>query len=158
MREVLIFLAGIATGLILCGVMVFVLMPKMMIVTQQSNFDYDTTVEKLEQSIQDNSWSHKGTMHFNDDLMKKGRDLGVKAGVLKLCKADYAYQVLSTPADRFVTCLMPCGFGVWEDGQGNVFVSKMNTGLMGKMFGGNIKKVMGGAVSADEEKILSVIK
>ncbi len=35
-----------------------------------------------------------------------------------------------------------------------VMVSKMNTGLMGSVFGGNIAKVMGGAIAKDEEDIL----
>lgn len=30
----------------------------------------------------------------------------------------------------------------------------MNMGLMGKMFGGNIARVMGGAVSKDEARML----
>ena len=34
------------------------------------------------------------------------------------------------------------------------YLSKMNVGLMGKMFGGNIAKVMGGSVAVDEHKIL----
>ena len=33
-------------------------------------------------------------------------------------------------------------------------LSKMNTGLMGKVFGGNIARVMGGAVAEDEHEIL----
>jgi hypothetical protein len=33
----------------------------------------------------------------------------------------------------------------------------MNTGLMGKMFGGTIARVMGGKVSADEKAILGQV-
>ncbi len=151
------FSIGFIAGLVVCGILVFILMPKLMIVTHQSKYDYATTISKLEESIANNQWKHKGTMNFHEDMKKAGKDLPVKAGVVKLCKADYAYEILKNPEERFVTCLMPCGFGVWEDDQGNVFVSKMNTGLMGKMFGGTIKKIMGGNVSADEKQILEAV-
>lgn len=151
------FLFGVVVGIIITAAAVFIAMPKLMIVTSPSNFDYDTTVAKLEQSIKDNQWSHKGTIHIHKSLQEAGHDFSAKAGVVKLCKSDYAYEILSNPDERFVTCLMPCGIGIWEDEDGTVYVSKMNTGLMGTMFGGSIKRVMGGNVSADEEKILSTI-
>jgi hypothetical protein len=50
---------------------------------------------------------------------------------------------------------MPCSIGVYEGDDGRVYVAKMNTGLMGKMFGGNVAQVMGGAVAEDEAKILA---
>ncbi len=54
---------------------------------------------------------------------------------------------------------MPCAIVVYEGDDGNVYLSSMNMGLMGKMFGGNIVKVMGGAVADDECRIIcSVIK
>jgi hypothetical protein len=49
---------------------------------------------------------------------------------------------------------MPCKFSIWEGGDGKVYLTKMNTGLMGKLFGGNVAKVMGSSVTADEEAIL----
>ena len=49
---------------------------------------------------------------------------------------------------------MPCTMAVWEGDDGKVYLSEMNMGLMAKMFGGNIAKVMGGSVVHDEEQIL----
>jgi hypothetical protein len=43
---------------------------------------------------------------------------------------------------------------VWEDDNGKVYLSEMNMGLMAKMFGGNIAKVMGRKVVHDEEEML----
>jgi hypothetical protein len=40
---------------------------------------------------------------------------------------------------------------------GKVYIIGMNTGLMGKMFGGTITRVMGGKVSADEKAILGQV-
>ena len=40
---------------------------------------------------------------------------------------------------------------------GKVYITGMNTALMGKMFGGTIARLMGGKVSADEKIILGQV-
>jgi hypothetical protein len=37
---------------------------------------------------------------------------------------------------------MPLAIGLYEDKKGQVFVSQLNVGLLGMMFGGTIAKVM----------------
>ncbi len=156
--NIIIFVLGIIAGIIATGIIVLIAMPKMMIITKQSKFDYETTIAKLEQSVKDAGWSHKGTTCISDDIKKRiGKDMGVRIGAVKLCKADYADEILRDHKARFVSCLMPCSVSVWEGDDGKVYVSKMNTGLMGKMFGGIIARVMGGKVSVDEEKMLNII-
>ena len=71
------------------------------------------------------------------------------------CHPQYASDVLS--ADRHVACLRPCSIAVWEADDGKVHVTKMNTGLMGKTFGGNIAAVMGNKVARDEAAILEAV-
>ena len=44
--------------------------------------------------------------------------------------------------------------GVRANVGAGVMISEMNTGLTGKMFGGNIAEVMGGAVAQDGDAIL----
>ena len=58
--------------------------------------------------------------------------------------------------DPEVSTLMPCAFGVYETG-GRVHVTGLNTGLMGKLMGGNVARVMGGRVGPDEKKILECL-
>ena len=72
--------------------------------------------------------------------------------LVELCKADYAKDILTTNPE--VSTLMPCAWGVYEGEDGKVYVSGMNMGLMGKIFGGNIAKVMGGSVAKDELSML----
>jgi hypothetical protein len=38
---------------------------------------------------------------------------------------------------------MPLAIGVYEDGKGQVYVSQLDVGLMGMMFGETIAEVMG---------------
>ena len=53
-----------------------------------------------------------------------------------------------------VSTLMPCAWGVYKGDDGKVYISGMNMGLTGKLFGGNIAKVMGSSVSKDEKAML----
>ena len=51
---------------------------------------------------------------------------------------------------------MPCRMVVYEDSNGEVYVSRLNIALMSKMFGGVIEEVMSG-VAKDEADILKGI-
>jgi hypothetical protein len=51
---------------------------------------------------------------------------------------------------------MPLKLGVYEDKKGQVFVSQLNIGLLGKMFGGTISKMMGLAGKDIKEVVGSV--
>ncbi len=60
-----------------------------------------------------------------------------------------ARQRLLSNSNPYARCpsisslFMPLGIGVYEDKQGNVYLSRLNVGLMGMMFGGTISDVMG---------------
>jgi len=148
-------LVGLIAGFLLCGFIVYAVMPGMMIVTAECQFGFDDTLEKLQEHIKAEGWVVVGgePSSLNDSLAKHGRDFKPRVSRVKLCQPDYAKSVLTT--DRHVACLMPCSIAVWEGDDGKTYLSKMNVGLMGKMFGGNIAKVMGGSVAVDEHKILN---
>ena len=76
--------------------------------------------------------------------------------IVALCNADYAHRILDDDRDKVVTTMMPLGIGVYETKDGNVYMSEMNIGLMGRMFGGTISEVMGEA-SADISGIIAEV-
>lgn len=128
--------------------------PGLMIHTAETGLGFEESVAALVKSIKDNGWEHAGTARLSDSIEKKGYGVGRKVAVVKLCHPKYAQEVLLT--DRYVSALMPCSVSIWEGDDGKVRYSKMNTGLIAPVFGGNVKKVMGEQVSADEHRILSV--
>jgi len=75
--------------------------------------------------------------------------------IVELCKAEYAKDVLSTNPE--VSTLIPCAWGVYEGDDGNSYITGMNMGLMGKMFGGNIARVMGASVARMKRKCLKTL-
>lgn len=143
---------GFVVGAVLCGVIIWVSMPSMMILTKESKLGFDETVSALEKSIEENGWVVSRVVDMNKSMAKHGVEFEPRVKLVKLCNAKYAKSILAT--DRHISVMMPCTFAAWEGDNGKVYVSKMNMGLMAKMFGGNIAKVMGGSVAEDEERIL----
>ncbi|MBN2376748.1 MAG: DUF302 domain-containing protein [Sedimentisphaerales bacterium] len=141
-------------GFVLCGIIMFMSMPSMMIVTKECKLGFEETVAVLEKRIPEHGWVVSGgqAMDMNKSLAQHGVDFKPRVKLVKLCNAEYAKSVLAT--DRHVSCLMPCTMAVWEGDDGKVYLSEMNMGLMAKMFGGNIAKVMGGKVVKDETAML----
>lgn len=148
-------LVGMVAGAILCGGAIVAAMPSMMIATEESRLDFDETVAALEKSVADHGWVVSTVMDMNKSMAKHGVEFGPRVKVVKLCNPEYAKSVLTT--DRHVSTLMPCSVAVWEGDDGKVYLSKMNMGLMSKLFGGNIAEVMGKKVVKDERAMLSGI-
>lgn len=153
-RVWLVGLAGVAIGIVLCGVTVFAAMPSMMIVTKECTLDFDNTVAALEKRIPEHGWALSGgkAIDMNASLAEHNVAFKPRVKLIKLCKAEYAESVLTT--DRHVSCLMPCTMAVWEGDDGKTYLSEMNMGLMAKLFGGNINRIMGGKVAKEEARIL----
>lgn len=154
-KGLLIALAGFVIGAALAGFLGWSLMPGMMIHEKPSKLGFDETVSALEKSIVDNGWTHSGTRDLQKSLARQGVEFPHRVKVVELCKPEYAADVLGT--DRYVATLMPCAIAVYENQAGQVMISSMNTGLMGKMFGGNIAEVMGEFVARDEARILAPV-
>ncbi|MBN2431697.1 MAG: DUF302 domain-containing protein [Acidobacteria bacterium] len=152
-RSWLSFLVGLLVGFIGCGLLAYHLLPGMMIITEASPHDFEQTVARLHHAITSHGWSSPGQIDLTDALVKKGVPFDPRVQVIDLCQPHHAREVLQS--DRYISCLMPCAVSVWEGDDGRTYVSKMNTGLMGQMFGGTIAEVMGSKVSADEEKIMA---
>jgi uncharacterized protein (DUF302 family) len=131
-------------------------MPERMIVVKRSKLGFDETVATIERAISEHDWNSPGTTDMSESLAKHGHDLPRRMRIIKLCQPEYAESILRT--DPHVACLMPCSIAVWDSYDGDVYYSKMNTGLMGSLFGGNIAGVMGGNVAEDEHAILSAVE
>jgi len=151
-RILLSSLVALVVGAGVTGLVIVESMPGMMIVTRPSRLGFEETVQAIQEGIEAEGWSSPGTINMNKSMAAHGVTLEPQVRLIQLCKAEYAKRVLET--DRYVASLMPCAMAVYEGDDGRVYVSKMNTGLMGKLFGGTIAEVMGGQVAEDEHAIL----
>jgi uncharacterized protein (DUF302 family) len=147
---------GLLLGAVGMGIAMWLLMPSLMIVQHESKFDsIEKTVEALEASIKSHGWSVPAVRNMNKTIAKHGEQLDRQVRIIELCNAKYAKPVLVSNPE--VSTLMPCAWGIYEGNDGKIYISGMNMGLMGKMFGGKVAEIMGGYVAEDEHNILAQV-
>lgn len=139
-------LACILFGMLLMGAIVWFTMPTLMVIQHKSPRDYEATVAALQQAIAaKQDWKVPAISDFQKTINEAGHGPIDKVGSVALCNPRYASRILADPNNRKVTAFMPLAIGVYEDGRGQVYVSQLDVGLMGMMFGGTIAEVMGRA-------------
>jgi len=145
----------VLVGMAVMGFIVWFTMPSLMLVKHKSNRSYDETVAVLSDALQKKQDWRVLTVN---DYQKSTAAFGAieRVGTVTICNPRYASKILANDADRGVTAFMPLGIGVYEDKQGNVYVSQLNVGLLGMMFGGTISDVMGTAGKDINEVVASV--
>ena len=140
-------------GMALMGAIVWVAMPAMMIVRQPSPHGYDETIERLNESVAAMADWRVLAVHDYQEATAPFAAIE-RTGSVNVCNPRYASRILADDSDRGVTAFMPLAVGVYEDRQGQVFVTRLNVGLVGRMFGGTIAEVMATA-GADLAKVVS---
>lgn len=155
-KSLLLVAGGFFTGMLVCAGLMIKLMPGMMLTVHPSRYaTVEETVKALEAAIVDQGWTHPATRDIKKTMAKEDVSFDGEVKIVELCKADYAKAVLTDNPE--VLTLMPCAWGVYKGKDGKVYISGMNMGLMGKLFGGTIAEVMGGHVAEDESQMLSKV-
>ncbi len=149
------FIAGLVCGLVFTAGWIIALMRARMIEVHKSLHGFDETVSRLERAVIGAGWLLSDSKRMNDTFEKKEVFFKPKVHLIKLCEPHHATEVLKD--NRRVACLMPCTFAVYEDDDGAVFISRTNTRLMGRVFGGSIARVMGGEVAKAEQEMLKTV-
>lgn len=146
----------VLVGMVLMGLIVWFTMPAFMLVQHKSNRAYDETVAALSDTLKTKqNWQ---VLTVND-YQKSTAAFGVmeRVGSVTICNPAYASKILANDKDRGVTAFMPLGLGVYEDKNGQVYVSQLNVGLLGMMFGGTIADVMGAAGKDLDDVVATVV-
>src|SRR5512137_1408491 len=146
----------VLVGMALMGLIVWFTMPSLMLIKHKSNRSYDDTVAILSEALKkQQDWR---VLTIND-YQKSTAAFGAmeRVGSMNVCNPRYASKILADDANRGVTAFMPMAIGVFEDKKGQVYVSQLNVGLLGMMFGGTIADVMGLAGKDLNEVVASAI-
>ena len=152
-RPIAFLVLGVPAGVGLAALLGRKPGPVMMLTVHESKYeDVDQTCEALKAAIESQGLNCPAIRNLNKSMAKHGVHLDRQVRVVEFCKAEYAHDMLKDNPE--VSALMPCAFGVYEGDDGKVHISGMNPGLIGKMFGGTIAKVMGERVAQDEARIL----
>ena len=122
-----------------------------MVVETESPHDFQNTIELINVEAKKLDWKVPKIYRLCDSLRKDGYDIRPVA-VVELCKPEYAAILLSDDATRLVSSFMPCRISIYERDDGSVVISRMNKGLVSRLFRGRVAEVM--AVATEETQTL----
>ena len=143
-------LVGFAVGVALTGVAVWTMAPGMMMVESHSRLGFDETVQAIQDGAVEQDWLVPNVMRLDKSIAKHGYEV-LPVAVIELCSPDLSATVLAEDDARIVSSLMPCRVAVYEKSNGDVILSRMNTAMMSKMFGGVVTEVMSEATAQTEQ-------
>ena len=155
-NKLITLVIGMIAGTLLAGIAMVSVMPKMMLHENESPLGYQETVQHLEQVITNGGWIISRKIDLQKSIAQYGKTIP-PVTIIKICQADYAEKILNNDDAMYVSVMMPCSISVYQKSDGKTYVSTMNTGLMGKMFGGVVAEVMGGPVAADEAEFTAFL-
>lgn len=148
---------GTIIGFLLMGIIVWIAMPPMMINVHKSQYGFDETIAAVEKAVTaQQGWKVSKVFDIQKNIIDAGHQDMTRVMIVSLCNPHYANRILSDDKDKVVTTMMPLGIGVYETKDGSIYMSEMNVGLMGMMFGGTIAEVMGDA-STDIAKMIAAV-
>jgi uncharacterized protein (DUF302 family) len=132
---------GVVVGMLVMGGLMWLMMPSMMLIKHKTRYGYDEALKRLNENLlgkQD--WK---VLEINDYQERTASFVALeRVCSVNVCNARYAAEILVEDGNRGVTAFMPLAIGVYEDKHGQVYVSQLNVGLLGMMFGGTIAKEM----------------
>ncbi|OGM06322.1 MAG: hypothetical protein A2008_10880 [Candidatus Wallbacteria bacterium GWC2_49_35] len=154
-EKVMPFLIGGLTGVFAVLLSIFLFASNIMVLEDESPWGYDEAVKIVREKSAELKWSVPAVHELHKSMEKAGYQVQ-PAAVIEICRPDYAAEILQADKSRNVTSLMPCRIALYKTSDGKTVVSRMNTGLMSRLFGGKVTEVMAKA-TADSEQIISAL-
>ncbi|MDB4583261.1 DUF302 domain-containing protein [Draconibacterium sp.] len=155
---IIVFLfLGFIAGIIFSGIALSISSGKMMVKEFKSPYDFDKTVNVMVERINGTEgWHVTGVIDQNKEVVENG---GFPIGnfkIIKYCSGKYSAKMLQADDRKKIGNMMPKTFAVYEKSDGQVFVSTMNGGIMGKLFGGETEVIIE-KVSLEVESMMRFI-
>ena len=127
-----------------------------MVFENRSRYDMEETLDRLAVAVDAAGWKVTHIHDLQATLAKSGHVVR-PVRVFEICNSDLAAQVLEGADERRVSGMMPCRISVYEKPDGQIYVSRLNTRLMSRFFGGIIKKTMQEANRQSEVLLQEII-
>ena len=142
-RTIVYIIFGFIAGIIFSGVVINISSGEMMVKEMRSPYDFEKTVSVMSDRINGKEgWHVTGIIDQNEELaLNGGYDIG-NFKIIKYCSGKYSADMLSADERKKIGNMMPKTFAVYEKSDGQVYVSTMNGAVMGKIFGGEIERII----------------
>jgi len=147
---------GLLFGSLLTFVALYKAAPEMMLIEDTIDLSIEDALSKLEKAAEDMGWKVPKVHMISDSVKNAGYDVRPVA-VLELCHPKLAGMMLNDEKGRRIAPMMPCRVAIYENVDGTITISRMNSGMMSKMFGGIIASGMDEAAGQNEEIFASIL-
>lgn len=127
-----------------------------MMLEDQSRYDFNTTVEKLNAAVAESGWKMPATHDLQNTIRNFGKEI-LPIKVLELCHPKHSSRLLELDNERIVSTFMPCRISVYEKSNGKVYISRLNAVILSRSFGGLVEEVMSTANAEMEAMIQPII-
>ena len=156
MKVLLSGLTGLILGSITTLVILYLAAPSILFIEGESRLGYSETIATIHESSKAEGWIIPKQYNLDVSLSKAGYEV-LPVSVIELCKPDHAVKILSEDEYRLVSSMMPCRIAVYQKTDGSTVISRMNTGLLSRVFDKTVRDVMAQATQ-ETNKILSVVE
>ena len=112
----------------------------------ESPYDFETTVEKLSQIIEEAGWKTPAIHDLQQTMLKFGKEV-LPVKVFEICHPKHSSRILERNEERIASAMMPCRISVYNKNNGKTYISRINSGLIADAIGGIISEVMNDATS-----------
>ncbi len=129
---------------------------KTMFLECESKYDFEETVEKLTIEIEKKLWQISAIYDLQQTMKINGKEV-LPIKVFALCSPTFAGIILEKDDERVISSMMPCRISVYQKSNGKTYLSRMNSSLFAKSFGGVIEQVMIDSSQAVEDMIRPVL-
>ena len=155
-RKAGIFITGLVFGVLLMALLVYLGLPRMMLSVHRSTLDFDSTVTSVENAAASHDWLVPKVYNVQESIVSAGHTGMARLKVISLCHPDHAYRLLRHDENKMISGIMPCRIAVYETADGQVYISGLNIGRLGSLFGGDIAEVTG-IIAAEQERMFAPI-
>jgi len=151
----LYLISGTLAGVVLSALIILLAMRGYMIKKIRIEAPFEEVCSRLEDAVKSVSgWGQPLPSWDFHATVSKTREFHTlsRKRIFFVCKAEYASRIV----ERYhhMGAMMPCTWSVYENQKGEVFIAKMNIGLMSKVFFGNIIGRTMSLVAGEETRIL----
>jgi uncharacterized protein (DUF302 family) len=139
------FIGGFVIGIVLLGVVMFLKAGSFMFNEIESPFGVEETAARIQQNIQrleGRGWKLSGLRDPSKAVAASGTNV-LPVLLVEACSTKYSGPLLKEDETRALSILMPCTITVYKKDNGKTYITLMNSGLMGKMFGSKVAEIMG---------------
>ncbi len=149
------FAVGILWGVLITFICGFLYLRYSLIKVTPSRLEFMDTFQHLAANIpkQHPGWTVKPQTCVPPTAPDRSR-----LKIINLCNRKLAAELLRNPADRKVSAMIPCAMAIYEAQDGQVYVAKLNVGLIGWLLGGNPGRIFPKVVAPDQQRMLNDIK